>query len=81
MKASAHLKTIRSESRRPQMTCRDATDLLADYLAEKLNAPERLSFEAHLSGCRDCTAFQATYKRTIELTRSLLASPSLFTTM
>ena len=76
MKASAHLKLL-SENRN-QLTCREATDLMADYLAERLNGPERLSFEAHLSACPDCTAFHATYLRTIELTRSLLAGPSLF---
>ena len=63
--------------REATVTCKDATDLIGDYLTDNLNPEERRAFEAHLSGCRDCTAFLATYKRTISLTKSFLASQSL----
>ena len=53
-------------------TCRDEVELIGDYLTNKLTKPERAAFEAHLSACRDCGAFLATYKKTIELTRSFL---------
>ena len=59
------------------VTCKDATDLIGDYLADSLNPNERRAFEAHLSGCSDCTAFLATYTRTIDLTKSFLARQSL----
>ena len=63
--------------REATVTCKDATDLIGDYLADSLNPEERRAFEAHLSGCRDCAAFLATYKRTISLTKSFLRSKSL----
>ena len=56
----------------PLSTCRDEVELIGDYLTNKLTKPERAAFEAHLSACRDCGAFLATYKKTIELTRSFL---------
>jgi len=61
------------------VTCKDATDLLGDYLNDSLNPEDRRAFEAHLSGCRDCTAFLATYKRTLSLTKNFLRSQSLQT--
>lgn len=59
------------------MNCEDATDLVGEYLADNLNLDKRSAFESHLSGCRDCAAILATYKRTIDLTKSLLRSASL----
>jgi anti-sigma factor RsiW len=56
------------------VTCKEATDLIGDYVADNLTSPERRAFEAHLSGCPDCKAFLATYKRTIGLTQSFLAA-------
>ena len=55
----------------------NATGLIGDYLADNLNLADRRAFEAHLSSCRDCAAFLATYKRTISLTKSFLRSKSL----
>ena len=59
------------------VTCKDATDLIGDYLADNLDLRDRSAFEAHLSHCPDCAAFLTTYKRTIGLTQSFLASQSL----
>ena len=58
-------------------TCEDATNLIGDYLADNVDLQKRRAFEAHLSGCPDCAAFLATYKRTIGLTQSFLALQSL----
>jgi len=63
--------------REATVTCKDATDLIGDYLSDNLNPANRRAFEAHLSGCRDCAAFLATYKRTIGLTKSFIALQSL----
>ena len=63
--------------REATVTCKDATDLLSGYLNDSLYPQDRRAFEAHLSGCRDCTAFLATYKRTLSLTKSFLRSQSL----
>lgn len=57
-------------------TCRDEIELIGDYLTNNLSKPERAAFEAHLSACRDCGAFLATYKKTIELIRSFLRTRS-----
>lgn len=57
---------------RPVANCRDEVTLIGDYLSDNLSDRERQAFEAHLSACRDCGAFLATYKKTIEMTRSFL---------
>lgn len=59
-------------TQRPVPNCRDEVALISDYLTDNLSAAQRQAFEAHLSGCRDCGAFLATYKKTIEMTRSFL---------
>lgn len=60
------------ETKRPVTNCQDEVGLIGDYLTNNLSEAESLAFEAHLSACGDCAAFLATYKKTIEVTRSLL---------
>lgn len=60
----------------PIANCRDEVSLIAAYLTDSLSAPKRQAFESHLNACRDCAAFLATYKKTIELTRSFLRDRS-----
>ncbi|HYB41621.1 MAG TPA: zf-HC2 domain-containing protein [Candidatus Methylomirabilis sp.] len=49
------------------MTCKDAIDILADFLDQTL-APEVLeSLEAHLRDCEPCRAYLNTYRRTQSL--------------
>jgi anti-sigma factor RsiW len=57
---------------RPISTCRDEVNLISEYLSNNLSKSQRLAFETHLKACRDCGAFLATYKKTIELSRSFL---------
>jgi Putative zinc-finger len=52
------------------VTCEDEIALIADYLSSSLSSRVLRTFEEHLQGCRDCTAFLQTYKKTIEVTRS-----------
>jgi hypothetical protein len=59
------------------MTCEDEIALIADYLSSNLRTRVLRSFEEHLNGCRDCTAFVQTYKKTIEVTRTFLVMRSL----
>ncbi len=54
------------------ITCRDATDLLLDFITGELNPEINTEFEKHLGVCPDCVAFLNTYKKTIELTKSFL---------
>ncbi len=57
------------------MTCRDATDFLADYLAGALAAGVRAQFDRHLSLCPNCRAYLATYRATIEVGRTAFTAP------
>ena len=59
-------------AQRPVDNCRDEVTLIGDYLKDNLSDAERQAFETHLGACRDCGAFLATYKKTIEMTRRFL---------
>ena len=49
------------------MTCREAIDVLADYLDATLDAAAVRALLAHLAGCEECRAYLATYRRTVAL--------------
>lgn len=51
------------------LTCREMTGFLADYLDGTLLLAERGVFEQHLAECRDCVAYLRTYAETIRLAR------------
>lgn len=51
--------------------CREITNLLLDYMAGELNPETVAAFEDHLHLCPDCVAFLNTYKKTVQVTRSL----------
>jgi anti-sigma factor RsiW len=53
-------------------TCKDATNLLLEFLSGELNPETNSEFEKHLEICPDCVAFLNTYRKTVELTRSFL---------
>jgi anti-sigma factor RsiW len=46
--------------------------LIADYVSGQIKPARRGAFETHLHTCPDCAAFLQTYKKTLEITRSLL---------
>ena len=48
------------------MTCRDATDFLADYVGGTLTAAVHTTFEYHLERCPNCRTFLAQYRATIQ---------------
>jgi len=54
-------------------TCKQMTDLVFDYLNDKLNPSIKRDFERHLRICPDCVNFLNTYKKTVSVTRSLRA--------
>jgi hypothetical protein len=54
------------------ITCRNAVDLIPDYLSASISASVAVPFGTHINGCADCTAILRTYRKTIELTRSFL---------
>ena len=49
------------------MNCREAIDVLADYLEATLTPAMLARLEAHLRECAPCRAYLATYKRATEL--------------
>ena len=65
-------KDKRVKSKKADLTCKDATDLIFDYLSRELDSETTAEFEEHLSKCPDCVAFLNTYKKTIQLTKSFL---------
>jgi anti-sigma factor RsiW len=50
------------------VTCREAIDLFADFLAAAVPPVALARLEAHLGGCDECRAYLATYRRTREVT-------------
>lgn len=53
------------------LRCQDVVELLADYLDGALEPATARALEAHLSGCRDCAGFMATYRGTVGVVRTL----------
>jgi anti-sigma factor (TIGR02949 family) len=49
------------------MTCRDAIDVLADYLDGTMPAELAAELERHLADCAACRAYLATYRKAREL--------------
>ena len=51
------------------LTCREMTDFLADYLDGSLALAERHVFDKHLADCPECAAYLRSYTETIRLAR------------
>jgi anti-sigma factor RsiW len=49
------------------MTCKEAIDVLADYLDSALTEAQLAQLEEHLKVCDPCVAYFRTYRRTREL--------------
>ena len=49
------------------MICRDAIDVLADYLDGTMPRDLAAELERHLADCAPCRAYLATYRKTREL--------------
>jgi Putative zinc-finger len=47
------------------------TDLVFDYLNDKLSPNVKRDFQQHLQICPDCVNFLNTYKKTVSVTRSI----------
>ncbi len=59
----------------PMISCRELTDFLERYVDGGLTPEEQRAFDRHLSMCRPCRAYVASYRKTIELERSAFAGP------
>lgn len=53
-------------------TCKDAVDLLRQYLDGEMTAEQKSDLETHFSGCGPCVEFLQTYKATTPLCKKAL---------
>jgi anti-sigma factor RsiW len=51
--------------RRRQIVCKQAVELVTDYLEGTLSGRDRTRFEAHLRDCPHCTEYLEQIRRTI----------------
>ena len=47
------------------LACKELVELVTDYLEERLAAPDRARFEAHLANCGGCRAYLEQMRQTI----------------
>lgn len=57
------------------MDCREMFARLSDYLDGDISADLCEELRRHLDGCEPCVAFTETLKQTVDLCRSLPATP------
>ena len=57
--------------RRDELVCREAVELVTDYLEGALSGTDRARFETHLSACPHCTEYLAQMRRTLHLLRRI----------
>jgi anti-sigma factor RsiW len=57
--------------RRRDSVCREAVELVTDYIEGLLSRSGRRRFEAHIAACPDCTEYLEQMRATIELTGRL----------
>ena len=53
--------------RRSALVCREAVELVTDYLEGALAERDRRRLEAHLADCPHCTEYLAQMRRTLDL--------------
>lgn len=63
--------------RRRDLVCRQAVELMTDYLEGRLSRAGRRRFEVHLAGCPNCTEYLAQLRETIRLTGQAAAPEAL----
>jgi anti-sigma factor RsiW len=50
------------------VTCRQAVELVTDYLEGQLSRRDRRGLERHLAACRDCSAYLAQVQAVLDAT-------------
>ena len=56
---------------RRDVVCREAVELVTDYLEDALSQAQRRRFEAHLAHCPDCPEYLAQMRTIVALTGSI----------
>ncbi len=67
------MQSLRKLSRRDELACQQAVELVTDYLEGTLRRRDRRRFERHLAGCPNCTEYLAQMRATIRVTGRLTA--------
>jgi len=57
-----------------ELTCRELSEFIADYVAGELAPQERSVFDEHLAECPDCRDYLRTYADTIRLAKDAYAN-------
>lgn len=57
------------------MTCKEAIDILADYIEASLTPELADELEQHLRDCAPCRVYLSTYRKTRELTGKVGRAP------
>ncbi len=57
--------------RRKDLACREAVELVTEYLEGALSRRDRRRLEAHLAACPNCEAYLEQIRTTINLTGSI----------
>jgi anti-sigma factor RsiW len=58
---------VRLRRRPPALACREAVELVTDYLEGALTGRDRERLETHLAACPHCTEYLAQMRRTLDL--------------
>lgn len=53
--------------RRRELVCREAVELVTDYLEGALSTVDRERLEGHLAACPHCTEYLAQMRRTLDV--------------
>ena len=53
--------------RRSELVCREAVELVTDYLEGALSAADQERLEGHLAACPHCTGYLAQMRRTLDV--------------
>lgn len=56
-----------------ELTCRELTEFLSEYLAAELPSEQRERFESHLRHCRACSVYLATFEQAVRLGKAVCA--------
>lgn len=55
------------------ISCKELIDFLWAYVSEELSAEERHEFDRHLQVCPSCVAYLDSYKKTIEMEKTMVS--------
>lgn len=70
------LKGVMFKHMHRMISCEEFEGFILAYLDDELPQRQRKIFELHIRLCRECHDYLAAYRRTTELSRAVMLSPS-----